>query len=163
MRACWFAGIVLLSLMPAPAFAACDAPVYRQFDFWVGNWQVTDAKGTVIGRDLVTKDLGGCVVREDYRDAGDPSVGKGTFAYDAGAKRWRHFFADDTGFVLVLEGSQEGGTMVLQGTDYPNGRLRLNRGVWRVRGDAVEELWTISTDGGKTWTKRFDGWFHRQQ
>jgi hypothetical protein len=30
-----------LALAPLRAFAACDAPVYRQFDFWIGNWRVT--------------------------------------------------------------------------------------------------------------------------
>jgi hypothetical protein len=68
---------------------------------------------------------------------------------------------DDTGFVLDLDGGLQNGAMVLEGTDYLNGHPRLNRGTWRPHGDAVEELWQTSVDGGRTWKKRFDGWFHR--
>lgn len=144
-----------------PAVAACDSPAYKQFDFWVGNWRVTSAQGKLLGHDLVTKRLKNCVVYEEYRDANDPSVGYGFTAYDAGRHQWHQTFVDDSGFVLELDGGVHDGAMVLEGTDYLRGRARLNRGVWRRRGDAVEELWTVSDDGGRTWTTRFDGWFRR--
>jgi hypothetical protein len=51
--------------------------------------------------------------------------------------------------------------MVLDGDDYPGRRHRLDRGVWMVRGSGVEELWTGSIDGGKSWKTIFDGFFRR--
>lgn len=150
------------ALAPLSAVAACTAPVYHQFDFWVGNWRVTDAHGKLLGHDLVRKRLGGCVIEETYRDANDPSVGIGFTGYDSGRHMWHQDFMDDGGFVLVLDGSLQGGRMVLLATDYPRGKARLNRGVWSKRGNAVEELWSTSTDGGRTWRVKFDGWFRRE-
>ncbi len=153
-----FGGMVCL---PVRVPAACTSPVYSQFNFWVGNWRVTDARGKLVGYDDVTKRLNGCVVYEEYRDAVHPSLGVGMTGYEEGRGRWHQDFMDDGGFVLALDGSLQEGKMILNGTDYADGKPRLNRGVWTPRGDAVEELWTISLDGGRTWKTRFDGWFHR--
>jgi hypothetical protein len=147
--------------LPLRVSAACTSPVYSQFDFWVGHWRVTDARGKLLGYDDVTKRLDGCVVYEEYRDAIHPSLGIGMTGYEEGRGRWHQDFMDDGGFVLALDGSLQEGKMILNGTDYVNGKPRLNRGVWTRRGDEVEELWTISLDGGRTWKTRFDGWFHR--
>lgn len=150
-----------MHLTAALLFAACLSPFYNQFDFWVGNWRVTDAQGKLLGHDYVTKRLKNCVVFEEYRDAGDPGIGYGLTAYDAAYGKWHQTFVDDDGFVLKLDGGLQNGAMVLEGTDYAKGHPRLNRGVWTKRGEAVEEKWTISLDGGRTWKTRFDGWFHR--
>jgi hypothetical protein len=150
-----------MACLPARASAACTSPVYSQFDFWVGHWRVTDARGKVVGYDDVTKRLDGCIVYEEYHDAMHPSLGIGMTGYEAGLRRWHQDFMDDGGFVLALDGSMQKGEMILNGTDYVHGKTRLNRGVWNRRGDEVEELWTISLDGGRTWKTRFDGWFHR--
>lgn len=149
----------ILALAPLPSPAACDAPIYHQFDFWIGTWRVTDAHGKLLGYDSVSKRLDGCVIYEEYHDAGDPSVGIG-MSYDRGRARWHQDFMDDAGFVLTLDGALQNGAMILEGTDYINGRPRLNRGTWSRHGDVVEELWQISTDGGKSWKTHFDGWFH---
>lgn len=141
--------------------AACLTPVYHQFDFWIGNWRVTDVHGKLLGHDYISKRLKNCTIYEEYHDADDPSAGEGFTSYDAGRRQWHQSFVDDTGFVLDLDGGLRNGAMVLEGTDYVNGRPRLNRGTWSKRGDAVEELWQISMDGGRTWKTRFDGWFHR--
>lgn len=143
--------------------AACLAPVYHQFDFWVGNWRVTDAHGKLLGHDYLSKRLKNCAIYEAYHDAGDPGIGEGFTAYDSGRRQWHQSFVDDSGFVLDLDGGLQNGAMVLTGTDYVNGRPRLNRGIWRQRGNLVEELWQTSIDGGRTWQQRFDGWFHRMQ
>ena len=151
----------LLGLTPLRAPAACTAPVYHEFDFWIGSWRVVNARGVLVGHDFVSKRLGGCVIYEEFHDAGDPSIGIGMTGYDRGRARWHQDFIDDTGFVLALDGSLQAGVMVLDGTDYPNGRPRLNRGVWSRHGNVVRELWTQSIDGGRTWKPRFDGWFYR--
>jgi hypothetical protein len=162
----WISIIAAFSLAVAPVgslAAACDAAANRQFDFWIGTWWVTDSHGKLLGHDIVTKRLGGCVVYEEYHNADDPSIGIGMSGYDRGRARWHQDFMDDGGFVLALDGSLQNGAMVLEGRDYVNGKPRLNRGVWTKHGDAVEEVWTISTDGGRTWRTKFDGWFHRSQ
>ena len=48
----------------------CEGPEHRQFDFWVGEWNVKDASdGSVAGINSVTRILGGCVLLESWRGA----------------------------------------------------------------------------------------------
>src|SRR5579862_3385936 len=47
--------------------AACSAPEYSQFDFWVGDWDAFDVDTHVkSARNHVDSVLDGCVIREDY-------------------------------------------------------------------------------------------------
>ena len=32
----------------------CPTPAYRAFDFWLGEWEVRDAKGTLVGHNVIT-------------------------------------------------------------------------------------------------------------
>ena len=49
---------------------ACETPEHRQFDFWVGAWQVSrKGQDQVIARSLIEKLHAGCVVRESWRSA----------------------------------------------------------------------------------------------
>ena len=150
----------IFALAPLQVHAACSAAAYRQFDFFVGKWRVTDAKGKFLGYDYVSKRLGGCVVYEEYHDGNDPGVGIGISGYGLRPGQWHQDFMDDSGFVLALDGSLQNGKMVLQGRDYPGGDPRLNRGIWTKHGDVVEELWIQSSNGGRTWKTHFHGWFH---
>jgi len=56
--------------IPAQQFSKptfCSGPEYRQFDFWVGDWDAFDAgKAEVVARARVDRILDGCVLREDY-------------------------------------------------------------------------------------------------
>jgi hypothetical protein len=51
--------------------ASCVAPEYRQFDFWIGDWDAFDFDNptTKVARTRVDLILDGCVLREDYQGA----------------------------------------------------------------------------------------------
>ena len=49
-----------------PAPKPCSSPEYRQFDFWLGDWDVTEA-GKPAGTNRITAILGGCAVREEWK------------------------------------------------------------------------------------------------
>ena len=56
---------------PTPP-APCAAPVYRQFDFWVGDWDVFEVGGSIqVAHARVDVVLDGCVLREDSKQAMD--------------------------------------------------------------------------------------------
>ena len=44
----------------------CNGPEYHQFDFWVGDWNVTSG-GQMAGMNLVTLDVVGCVHEDPLR------------------------------------------------------------------------------------------------
>ena len=48
------------------ASAPCDSPQHHQFDFWVGDWQVFDARtNQLVGFDRVEKHSRGCIVQQN--------------------------------------------------------------------------------------------------
>jgi hypothetical protein len=84
--------------------------------------------------------------------------------YDAGRKSWHQTWVDDSGTLLLLDGGLRSGSMVLQGSSIgADGKSTLNRITWTpLKNGTVRQHWTISTDGGKTWTDAFDGIYSRK-
>src|SRR5689334_20818408 len=56
----------VLGASHVPPGQACKAVGYHQFDFWVGNWDVHNADGSLGGTNVVKSRLGGCVVEENW-------------------------------------------------------------------------------------------------
>lgn len=172
IRRAWLAAF-LLSALAAPSSAqgagatppkrGCTAPEHRQFDFWIGQWSVTNAAGKPAGRNRIEPILGGCALRETWTGAGG-SNGTSYNAWDAQRRRWHQTWMDDDGLVLRLEGGLENGRMVLTGeTRDSSGAAVLNRITWQETGPgAVRQLWEVSPDGGRTWRAVFDGRYKRE-
>src|SRR5262245_25311370 len=101
---------------PAPAAkpAGCRTSEHRQFDFWLGEWDVTDAKGKVAGRNRIVALHDGCVLQEVWSGTGG-FTGTSLNAYDADRKQWLQTWVDNSGGVLQLAGSFTGGRMALAG------------------------------------------------
>jgi hypothetical protein len=141
----------------------CSAPQHRQFDFWVGEWDVVNAAGQPAGRNRITSELGGCVLREQWAGAGG-SHGSSFNIYDAAADRWHQTWVDDNGLLLLLDGVvQADGSMVMEG-ERParGGGTARHRITWTPRNAAtVRQLWEVSSDDGSTWSVVFDGTYHR--
>jgi hypothetical protein len=143
---------------------ACAAPEYRQFDFWLGDWDAFENDGsTPVARTRVESLLDGCVLREDYQDTGGMQ-GQSFNIYDATRKVWHQSWVTNRGRLLVIEGKMEGDEMVLTGTERAEGKEKLIRGIWKPVKGGVREIGVTSADGGKTWTPWFDLVFrpHRQ-
>src|SRR4051812_50069597 len=52
---------------PGPPPPACTAPEHRQFDFWVGYWNVyPTGKDKLVAHSLIEKLYGGCTIRENW-------------------------------------------------------------------------------------------------
>jgi hypothetical protein len=65
----------------------CADEAHRQFDFWVGTWEVTNAQDRVVGTNEISSILGGCVVLEEWQSTG-PYSGKSLNIYDAANDKW---------------------------------------------------------------------------
>jgi len=135
----------------------CSGLEYHQFDFWVGDWDAfsTDKPATPEARLRVDRILGGCVVREDYRDVYGHE-GQSFSIYDASRKVWHQTWVTNRGELLLLDGGWRNGGMILSGHDLHNGKPRQVRGIWKAEKLGVRESAFTSFDGGKTWTPWFD-------
>lgn len=140
----------------------CTAPEYRQFDFWLGEWDVVNQQrqGARAATNRIRADHGGCVIREDYTNPGGYSGSSLSF-YDAARGKWHQTWIDNQGEPLYLDGGFADGKMVLSG-EAPDGTL--NRITWTPRPDgSVQQLWDVSKDGGKTWQVGFDGLYTKKK
>ena len=157
------------SALALPAAAAekppaCRSPEHRQFDFWLGEWDVRDPAGKSVGRNRIVTIHGGCALQENWTGAGGVS-GTSLNAYDAEKKRWHQTWVDSSGGVLQLDGGIVGGAMVLVGesvtADTPPATVR-QRVTWtKLPDDRVRQLWERSGDAGATWTTVFDGTYSK--
>jgi hypothetical protein len=144
-----------------PKVPRCDTAEYRQFDFWIGDWEVVGAKGGK-SSSRIENILAGCVILENYSAQG--YEGKSFNIYDRASKKWHQTWVDVGGALIEFDGGLKDGKMVLEGEQTtPQGKV-WNRMEYTPNPDGtVRQFWTVSTDGGKTWTTAFDGIYYRKK
>lgn len=137
---------------------ACSSPQYRQFDFWLGDWDVVDAATHErVARARVRSILGNCVVLEEYRGS-TGIVGRSFSIYDVTRDVWHQTWVTDRGRLLAIEGHFRGGVMEMEGSDRAAAGApeRWVRGRWQALGHGVRESAVRSIDAGKSWQPWFD-------
>jgi hypothetical protein len=170
MRRHWWLGTLLLigvGAAPLPAQSpapqpGCPASEHRQFEFWVGNWNVT-VQGHQAGTNEVTLEESGCVIHEHWIGAGG-GTGQSFNFYDRAIGQWHQFWVDNQGNYLHLTGRYGDGRLVLTGTaPGPNGAPAMQRLTFFNNPDGtVRQLWESSNDEGKTWQVAFDGLYRKR-
>jgi hypothetical protein len=153
--------LAILGLLGSRAHAAeetgCEDPRSRQFDFWIGDWEVRNSDGSVAGRNTVEPLLDDCVLQERWLGISG-SAGTSLNFFDPSRGRWRQLWVWREGTTLELEGGLVGDRMVLEGDSTDEGKTVRNRISWIPRGaDGLRQLWELSRDGGRTWEVVFDG------
>ena len=140
-----------------PRGASCAAPEYRQFDFWVGDWDAFEIDSSAkVARTRIDLMLDGCVLHEDYEGV-DGHKGQSFSIYDASRKVWHQSWVTNRGELLTIEGTLTNGEMVLRGMNrVAGGAERRIRGTWKPVTRGVRETAVISMDAGKTWKPWFD-------
>ncbi|HUG45581.1 MAG TPA: hypothetical protein VMK31_03595 [Sphingomicrobium sp.] len=158
---------ILLAFLAAPAFAqdaaappACAGPEHRQFDFWVGSWDVyPTGKPDLVARSLIEKLYAGCTIRENWmplKGGGGGSLNM----YDPADGRWHQTWHDSSNARVKFEGGLAGDKMVLTGfwknaggAD-KDGLVRMTYS--KAEAGAVQQFGEISTDHGVSWSPFFD-------
>lgn len=142
----------------------CTADEHGHFDFWLGSWEVRTEDGQVAGTNTVTKDHGGCVLREDWEGLGG-GTGESFNIYDPASGTWHQTWVDDQGRLLTLDGGIDSrGRMVLLG-ERPgkDGLMVTDEITWEPHEDGtVLQIWSVSTDAGTTWRELFRGTYHKK-
>jgi hypothetical protein len=153
-------------LTPTPEPKPCTAAPYRQFDFWLGDWDVVDAAGKPAGKNHIVSVFDGCALQENWESA---QGGKGTSlnVYDAVTSHWHQTWVDDHAGLLELNGGLEDGKMVLVGARpsiKDKGSRVVHRITWTpIASDRVRQFWEFSKNEGRTWTTVFDGTYVRKK
>jgi hypothetical protein len=149
---------------PPADSSPCVSKEFRQFDFWLGKWEVTE-RGQPAGRNEIQPDLGGCALFESWTSV-DNTRGRSVSFYDRRRQRWHQTWIDDRGGSLKLDGRMIAGSMVLEQnqTDRATGKGTLNRITWTPNANgSVRQHWEVKKGQDAAWETVFDGVYLRAQ
>ena len=142
-----------------PTPPACTAPEHRQFDFWVGYWDVyPTGTNKLVAHSLIERLYDGCAIRENWMPL--KKTGGGSLSsYFADQKLWRQVWTDSSNGWATLEGGIQDGAMVLSG-EWKNangpGTTAITRTTWSRNPDgSVRQLGEAKNSDG-TWATTFD-------
>jgi hypothetical protein len=157
--------LTVFAVIMISAFAAatqsqahpCDAPEYRQFDFWIGDWQVHDPAGQVVGINKVTREQDGCLLVEHWSSKKGRETGTSFNYYDIRDKKWHQLYLDNSGNAgafPAMAGQLEDGKMVLISDEKTSPVFRWT---WYVTSPGhVRQMAESSSDYQKTWKTVWD-------
>jgi hypothetical protein len=98
----------------------CTAAENRQFDFWLGEWDVSNAGMTaLVAESSITLADQGCVILEYWRPFQGAS-GHSINGYDAIANEWKQTWIDATGRITPYAGAMQDGTLFMDDRSNPS-------------------------------------------
>ena len=146
-----------------PPKPACESPQHRQFDFWLGQWDVyrTDTN-QLVAHSLIEKLYGGCAVRENWLPIGSPGGGS-LNSWRPSEKKWLQTWTDGGNNWNEYAGGMDGRLMVLTGTSTSAaGGGTPVRMTYDAKPDgSVVQTGYQSSDGGKTWALAYEYAYRR--
>ena len=166
MRPSRFKIVSLMVLVSMPAFAEqkpqpvapCSAPQQKQFDFWLGTWDLTwpgeKQNETGHGTNTIGRILDDCVVHESFSGGDTMHLrGNSVSSFDVRSGKWKQTWVDNEGGYLDFVGEFNGSQMILsREATREDGSTVKQRMVWKnIRADELDWGWESSKDGGKTW------------
>ena len=136
------------------------SPESRQFDFWIGDWEVHDntQNQVVVGSSHVERILNQCVIFENWTGAFGGS-GKSLNAWNAELGCWQQNWMDDTGGVTNFTDGHWDGTklvFVADKKDAQGNAVKNRLSFFALGPDQVRQFSEQSRDNGVTWTVVYD-------
>lgn len=129
----------------------------KQFDFWVGAWDVFNPQGRKDGTSVIERFAGGCGILENWTDSFGGG-GKSINFYDSQANKWFQYWIGQDGAPLRYSGIYKDGAIRYEAEPFmQNGKNVLSRlTFFNVDANTVRQLAEQSVDDGKTWTTGYD-------
>jgi tetratricopeptide (TPR) repeat protein len=149
--------------------APCEArPESRQFDFWVGDWQVlTTTEFLPVGRSHIERTIGDCVIWENWSSLGESGYsGKSYNVYNPEQKRWEQFWVDNQGGMIHFYGHLNEGVIDFYTDAIPQAdgkTLKRHLRFYNLGTNRVRQFSEGSADEGKTWTVEYDFTYYREK
>ncbi|MEO7485050.1 MAG: hypothetical protein ABIT81_14870 [Ferruginibacter sp.] len=163
-------GLFMLYSLIAYGQSPCTSnPVYRQFDYWIGDWEAFATNGKKAGDSKISIILDSCIVLEEWTSAGAQNgltyKGKSFNTYNASTKQWQQTWVDNVGgSTEYLQGKFDSGKMVFQSNPFPfkKDSLAVRRlSFFNLAANKVRQLGEISKNGG-TWIIEYDLEYRRK-
>lgn len=168
----------LLPLLTVICFASalnaqkpCSKPAFRQFDFWIGDWEAFGKNGAKAGDSRISVILDSCVILEEWTSASAQQgliySGKSFNSYNSATGQWQQTWTDNTGNTTeFLRGEAVPGKITYYADKVmgPKGANFMRRLTFTKLGeDKVRQLGERSDDGGNSWTTEYDLEYRRKK
>jgi hypothetical protein len=151
----------LVAAISARAFPCEQDPAFRAFDFWVGDWDVHLADGSLAGVNRITREQHGCILVEDWHSASG-NTGMSINYLDKANGEWVQVWNDAGGNQITIRGGPTESGMRLEGTiHYVTGDQTLPfRGLWTTLPDGrLRQFFEQADENGANWTPWFEGFY----
>ncbi len=156
--------LIGFSILSYAQKSPCSDPTFREFDFWIGNWNVYGKNEKLAGTSKISLILDSCVILEEWTSASNPNsliyTGKSFNTYNTATKQWQQTWVDNTGNTTeFLRGEGSIGKIVFHADKVisSNGKNFLRRLTFtKLSENKVRQFGERSDDEGKTWTTEYD-------
>ena len=149
---------------PAPQFPCEDDDRFSEFDFWVGEWDVHVASGTLAGSNVITSPYRSCVLIERWTSA-TGGGGMSINYLDHASDEWVQIWNDASGSQISIRGGMTDEGMLLVGTIHyvASDTTAPFRGLWTPLPDGRVRQFFEQYDAEKdTWAPWFEGFYSRR-
>lgn len=149
----------------------CGKAEYRQFDFWIGEWEAFGTNGKKAGDSKVSLILDSCIIFEEWTSAslqqGLRYAGKSFNTYNASTKQWQQTWVDNVGGTNeYLQGRFDKNQIIYSSTPF-----RISKDTMAIRkmtftnlsSDKLRQHGEISKDNGVTWATEYDLEYRRKK
>ena len=146
-----------------PPRPCLDDDRFAEFDFWLGDWEVHDGKGTFAGTNTIERAHGGCVLIENWNSVSG-GTGMSINYLDMVSRQWVQVWNDGGGNQINIRGGLTEEGMLLVGKIHyvASNTTAAFRGLWTALPDGrVRQFFEQSSDDGATWNTWFEGFYTR--
>ena len=155
----------IVAAMTLKAYPCEHDEAFRAFDFWIGEWVVHGSQGALAGTNTIERGERGCVLTENWTSASG-GTGMSINYLDKITGEWVQIWNAEGGSQINIRGGMTDDGMLLVGTLHTvgAGTTLPFRGLWTPLPDGrVRQFFEQSTDGGKTWSPWFEGFYTRKE
>ncbi len=131
-------------------------PTARQFDYWIGEWDVYTQQGQKAGTNSIQRIEDGCLLMENWSGIYG-GTGKSINFFDNSIKAWRQIWVDNRGSSSEFRGQYQDSVMDFRGEKTFQGvKAKTRLRFFFMSSEKVRQLSERSTDDGKTWQTNYD-------
>jgi hypothetical protein len=162
----------LLTAVTNNAFPCMGNQQAREFDFWIGEWDVyPNGSSQLVGDSKIEVASGGCMILENWTALGPvPNTGKSMNYVNTNTGKWEQLWIGSGGMNInnpqkFVNGVYNDGAMRFDfEQSNPQGQKQIGRFIFFNQGpDQVRQFNEVSSDGGKTWTTSYDFIYKRRK
>ncbi len=148
----------------------CGRPEYRQFDFWIGEWEAFGVNGKKAGDSKISLILDSCIILEEWTSAsmqqGLRYAGKSFNTYNAATKQWQQTWVDNAGGTNeYMQGKFENNQIIFSSTPFKFSKdtMAIRKMTFTNLSPArLRQHGEISKDNGVTWATEYDLEYRRK-